>query len=256
MSDFSAAQNIPHAGKHNMATAAFEELRAARRENRAPATGGELSFNDIIDTLNPLQHIPVVSDIYRNLTGDKISDQARVMGGALYGGPIGVVAAVASSAIAAANEGQDIGAQALASLFGEDEKAVTATTSPEIAALETATPQAAKPVLTPEEMIEQSRKADEITGSLAAKSTTGNKTKDIPELSPQAFQALMGSFGEKADAPAAAPTTLATETRQTPTSLGTAKKSPTELMAAMQEALDKYQALKLDNNMPTRSLNF
>lgn len=255
MSDFSAAQHIPHTGKHNMASAAFEELRAARRENRAPATGGELSFNDIIDTLNPLQHIPVVSDIYRNLTGDKISDQARVMGGALYGGPIGVVAAVASSAIAATNEGQDIGAQALASLFGEDDKAVIATTSPEIAALETSPPQAAKAALTPEEMIEQSRKADEVTGSLAAKTAARDQAKEVPELSPQAFQALMGSFGEQRKAPTPKTTSRTTEAHQAPTSLTATRKSPAELMATMQDALDKYQALKMDN-IPTRSLNF
>jgi hypothetical protein len=47
-----------------------------------------LTFGDIIDVINPLQHIPVVSTIYWELTGDKISPAARMAGGALFGGPI------------------------------------------------------------------------------------------------------------------------------------------------------------------------
>ena len=55
-----------------------------------------LSFLDIVDAVNPIQHIPVISSIYRNISGDSISDVPKFVGGALYGGPIGLVAALGS----------------------------------------------------------------------------------------------------------------------------------------------------------------
>ena len=60
-----------------------------------------LTFLDLIDAVNPLQHIPLVSTIYRNLSGDSISDVPKFIGGALYGGPIGLVAALGSYIIEA-----------------------------------------------------------------------------------------------------------------------------------------------------------
>lgn len=49
------------------------------------------TFGDIIDIVNPLQHIPVVSNIYRKITGDTIAPAMEIAGGALFGGPIGAV---------------------------------------------------------------------------------------------------------------------------------------------------------------------
>ena len=54
-----------------------------------------LDFLDVLDLVNPLQHIPVVSTLYRSLTGDQISPGMRVAGGVLYGGPIGAGLATA-----------------------------------------------------------------------------------------------------------------------------------------------------------------
>ena len=56
---------------------------------------GEDGFDlgDLLDVINPLQHIPVISSIYRSLTGDEISPGARLAGGTLYGGPVGLVSA-------------------------------------------------------------------------------------------------------------------------------------------------------------------
>jgi len=60
-----------------------------------------LTFLDIVDAVNPLQHIPLISSIYRNISGDSISDVPKFVGGALYGGPIGLVAALGSYIIEA-----------------------------------------------------------------------------------------------------------------------------------------------------------
>lgn len=53
-----------------------------------------LTFGDLIDVVNPLQHLPVVGNVYRWLTGDDLSPAARVAGGALYGGPIGLAGSI------------------------------------------------------------------------------------------------------------------------------------------------------------------
>jgi len=61
----------------------------------------DLTFLDIVDAINPLQHIPLISSLYRNISGDSISDVPKFVGGALYGGPLGLVAALGSYIIEA-----------------------------------------------------------------------------------------------------------------------------------------------------------
>ena len=77
-----------------------------------------LTFGDFLDVINPLQHIPVISHIYREMTGDEISPAARVAGGALYGGPIGLAVATVNS-IVEATTGDDIG-ETVAAMFTSD----------------------------------------------------------------------------------------------------------------------------------------
>jgi hypothetical protein len=55
-------------------------------------------FDDFIDIINPLQHIPVVGTIYRAITGDKMAPAAEIAGGALFGGPLGALLSVADVA--------------------------------------------------------------------------------------------------------------------------------------------------------------
>ena len=58
---------------------------------------GGPSFKDALDTINPLQQIPVVGSLYRSASGDTISPAAKIAGGALFGGPIGAALAAADS---------------------------------------------------------------------------------------------------------------------------------------------------------------
>jgi hypothetical protein len=70
-------------------------------------------FKDFLDVINPLQHIPGISELYRAISGDEISDGARYSGNALYGlalgGPVGFSImtgySIASSAIGGRPEG-------------------------------------------------------------------------------------------------------------------------------------------------------
>ncbi len=58
-----------------------------------------LTFRDLIDIVNPLQHIPLLGTVYRKLTGDSIDPAIRVAGGALFGGPLGAIVSAAAVAI-------------------------------------------------------------------------------------------------------------------------------------------------------------
>ncbi|MEE8515963.1 MAG: hypothetical protein V3T02_04905 [Alphaproteobacteria bacterium] len=70
------------------------------------------TFADLLDFINPLQHIPVVSTIYRSLTGDEIGNAARIVGGAALGGVGGAVASLIDAGIEIAT-GKDIGGHVL-----------------------------------------------------------------------------------------------------------------------------------------------
>jgi hypothetical protein len=74
---------------------------------------------DVLDMINPLQHIPVISTIYRRLTGDELSPGARIIGATLLGGPIGATFAMADSAVEY-ETGKDTGANVYAALFGDE----------------------------------------------------------------------------------------------------------------------------------------
>ncbi len=70
-----------------------------------------ISFFDLLDIINPLQHIPIISTVYRNLTGDEIDPASKVAGGALYGGSIGTVVSLIDVLIEFST-GEDLGSHA------------------------------------------------------------------------------------------------------------------------------------------------
>jgi len=80
------------------------------------------SFADLLDIFNPLQHIPGVSTLYRELTGDTISAGAQIAGGVLFGGPIGLIASIANAVIEQ-ETGKDVGANLFAAVTGKYETA-------------------------------------------------------------------------------------------------------------------------------------
>jgi hypothetical protein len=79
---------------------------------------GSFSFRDIIDAINPLQHIPIVSTLYRKLTGDEMGYASRIAGDALYSGIFGSLISGLASAVANvfidATTGKDIGEHVMA----------------------------------------------------------------------------------------------------------------------------------------------
>lgn len=83
-----------------------------------------LTFGDVVDIVNPLQHLPVVSTLYRAITGDEIDPGARMIGGALFGGPAGFAGAVVNNAMVE-HTGKDVGETVLAALTPDDAEPAT-----------------------------------------------------------------------------------------------------------------------------------
>ncbi|MSP41377.1 MAG: hypothetical protein EXR70_23060 [Deltaproteobacteria bacterium] len=94
----------------------------------------DFSFGDFLDIINPLQHIPIVSTIYRNLSGDQIGAVPRVIGGALWGRLGGLVTGVINSVVEWFT-GKDIGDHIYSAIWGDSPNAVAQVTDkPELQA--------------------------------------------------------------------------------------------------------------------------
>ena len=79
--------------------------------------GDSFSFRDLIDIVNPLQHLPIVSTLYRWVTGDAIGALPRIIGDGIYGGPIGLVTGLFNAQIKQ-ESGKDAGEHLIALLGG------------------------------------------------------------------------------------------------------------------------------------------
>lgn len=109
--------------KDSAASSAASSANAASGAASPDSGGGFIGFiKTVIDIINPLQHIPVISTMYRHITGDEISPVARIAGGALFGGPIGLAAGVVNAAVEDST-GKDVGANVLAMVTGGDKSA-------------------------------------------------------------------------------------------------------------------------------------
>jgi hypothetical protein len=75
----------------------------------------DFSFHDVLDAINPLQHLPVIGSIYRAITGDELGNVPRLIGSLLYGGPIGFTAGIVQVGLKE-ETGKDAGEHVLAAL--------------------------------------------------------------------------------------------------------------------------------------------
>lgn len=77
------------------------------------------TFWDFLDVVNPLQHIPIVNTVYREMTGDEIRAPAKMIGSAILGGPVGLAVAMVDTLIEDTT-GKDMGRHAMAMFTGDD----------------------------------------------------------------------------------------------------------------------------------------
>jgi hypothetical protein len=81
---------------------------------------GKFGWDDFVDIINPLQHIPVVAQIYRAVTGDQAYGLSAFVG-ALPFGPISVASAVVDTMVRS-QTGRDAGTDLAARIFGIDNR--------------------------------------------------------------------------------------------------------------------------------------
>jgi hypothetical protein len=94
---------------------------SAAPSKTSDSASGDFSFDDLVDIVNPLQHLPVVGTLYRAFTHDTIKTPEKIAGDTLYGGLWGFVSSVADTAFQAIT-GKNFGDTVLALFTGDDSK--------------------------------------------------------------------------------------------------------------------------------------
>jgi len=79
------------------------------------------SFGDLIDVINPLQHIPLVGTLYREIAGDTLDHAPKVAGNTLYFGPIGALTSVVDVFVEETT-GKDVGGHVMGVLDEDREE--------------------------------------------------------------------------------------------------------------------------------------
>jgi hypothetical protein len=120
--DLSKGSSDKRAGPRSFQTA----LNMADQTAASKPPSSDFSFDDFIDIINPLQHLPVVGMIYREITGDTIKPVAQIVGGGIFGGPIGAVSGTVN-AVVQETTGKDLAGNVFALVTGGDDAATSET---------------------------------------------------------------------------------------------------------------------------------
>jgi hypothetical protein len=91
----------------------FTDTPASVRED------ARFTFADILDMINPLQHLPILGSVYRYVTGDDIKPTSQLIGGAAFGGFLGAASGVANI-VSEAETGKSITENVMAQITGDD----------------------------------------------------------------------------------------------------------------------------------------
>jgi len=110
------------------ATAAPAQPQADQKP-QSKSSDWDFSFHNLLDIINPLEHLPIIGTIYRAITNTHIGVPERIAGDALYGGLWGAVSGAADAAFEAIT-GKDLGSTVLALFTGHHhDTAVAANTA-------------------------------------------------------------------------------------------------------------------------------
>ena len=91
----------------------------------AKSSDWDFSFHNLLDIINPLEHLPIIGTLYRAITHTHIGVPERIAGDALYGGLWGAVSGVADAAFEAVT-GKDFGSTVLAFFTGSHQDTAVA----------------------------------------------------------------------------------------------------------------------------------
>ena len=67
----------------------------ADQKSASKSSDWDFSFHNLLDIINPLEHLPIIGTIYRAITGTHIGIPEKIAGDALYGGLWGAVSGAA-----------------------------------------------------------------------------------------------------------------------------------------------------------------
>ena len=194
---FDPSPVLTGAASQNTATqAANIDPRRYSQWDRTASNVGDatMSFGDFLDMVNPLQHIPVISSVYREITGDKINPVSRIAGDVLYGAALGPATAIMSgiSAIADSameeNTGKDVTGSVFAALFG-DEKEQSGDGATMLASAAPVTLPAAETATTPNTQVadapKQTMTAEEAIAALSSQQVPAMAGQPVMQLAQQ-----------------------------------------------------------------------
>lgn len=234
-------------------------------QGQAPAekshlwVGDHFSFHDVLDAINPLQHIPIVSSIYRAVTGDTLGNASRVVGDGIYGGVIGVIAGLVDVSVIE-NTGKDIGGNIMSMLGIGDDATKTADAAPDAApagsdipvpAQKPTPPPLAAPVQ-PQGQVRQPAQPPVATGiPLASTQPQMMPLASGPKLMAMNSQAHSFPIDTSAEGILALKTTANSTPRPVPLNIPAGTLAPSqripltgaEFAQRMSDGLDKYKAL-------------
>lgn len=114
------------------ATSATPTAPATPQADQKPpskSSDWDFSFHNLLDIINPLEHLPIIGTIYRAITNTHIGIPERIAGDALYGGLWGAVSGVADAAFEAVT-GKDFGSTVLAFFTGHHHDTAVASNAP------------------------------------------------------------------------------------------------------------------------------
>lgn len=223
--------------------AGFQSMLAEQDAATAPETeeNGFFSFIlGILDVINPLQHIPVISSIYRHITGDEISPMARIAGGALYGGGLGAAAGLADVAVETAT-GKDIGENVVAVL----NIGAPPATDTELAMIETAGGNAPVEIIWNDNYSNNNR-IPAVLDQPPVLMPVGPYTQPVRPTGDRVSDNFSGGTGEEFPSMPKPDMTAVLLTQEAPADVPRTdtRPEPIDVTAKMLEALDKYTAMK------------
>ncbi len=116
----------PHVSPASQPAGGSQESANSPAKDHAHSLFGTdgLTFLDVLDMINPLQHLPVISIVCRTLTNDELSPGSRLVGGGLFGGFIGLDIAIFNTGIEDLTR-RDFGGHVLAMFQGDSKDSDT-----------------------------------------------------------------------------------------------------------------------------------
>lgn len=99
-----ASQDAPAPPSSSPSSTSSSSATAQKNQSGAEKPTDQIGFLDFLDIINPLQHIPIIGNIYRSVTGDNIKPVAKIIGDSIYGGPIGAATGMITTVLAQSHD--------------------------------------------------------------------------------------------------------------------------------------------------------